>query len=93
MQIDLKIKYKATRDIDRFKARLVVKGYCKTEGIDYQETFSSVVKMVTLRTVFPIALTKQWHIHQMDVYNAFLQEDLPDEIYMDLLQGFKSQGV
>ncbi|XP_019263194.1 PREDICTED: uncharacterized protein LOC109240957 [Nicotiana attenuata] len=48
--------------------------------------------MVTVRSVLSIAAARSWHIHQMDVYNAFLQGDLTDEIYMTLPQGFQSQG-
>lgn len=47
--------------------------------------------VVTLRTILVIPAARLWHIHKMDVYNAFLQRDLLDEIYMNLLQGFKSQ--
>ncbi|XP_015165095.1 uncharacterized mitochondrial protein AtMg00810-like [Solanum tuberosum] len=48
--------------------------------------------MVTVRTILALAVSKSWHIHQMDVYNAFLNGDLEDEIYMSLPQGFSNQG-
>lgn len=78
------IKYKALEELKRFNARLATKGFNKKECIDYQETFSLVVKIVTLRIVLAISTTRHWHIHQMDIINAFLQGYLEDEIYMKL---------
>ncbi|XP_015167045.1 uncharacterized mitochondrial protein AtMg00810-like [Solanum tuberosum] len=48
--------------------------------------------MVTVRSIVSFAASRQWHIHHMDIFNAFLQGDLEDEIYMQLPQGFVSQG-
>lgn len=66
----------------------MAKGFNQREGLDYHETFSLVVKIVTVRSVLALAAAEHWHVHQMDVYNAFLQGDLLDEVYMTLPQGF-----
>jgi len=76
-----KIKYKANREVDRFKARLVAKGYSQTGEIDYQETFSSVVKMVTVRSIIAIVAAENWKIFQMNVFNtSSLRGNIEDSI-------------
>ncbi|GJV99628.1 ribonuclease H-like domain-containing protein, partial [Tanacetum coccineum] len=71
-----KIKYKSSGKIDRYKARLVAQGFGQKERIDYEETFSPVVKMVTVRCLFNIVVSNSWQVFQLNVTNAFLYGDL-----------------
>jgi hypothetical protein len=78
-----KVKHNADGFVSRYKARLVAKGYAQTYGIDYEETYSRVAKMTTVRAIIAMATTKGWSLHQMDVKNVFLHGDLQEEVYME----------
>lgn len=68
--------------INKYKSRLVAKGFHQQEGFDFNETFSPVVKPVTIRIILNLALTNKWDLQQIDVNNAFLNGHLQEEIYM-----------
>lgn len=87
-----KIKHKVDGSIKRYKARLVAKGYNQQEGIDYNKIFSPIVKIMIVRSLLSVAAIEGRHVYQINIYNAFLQGDLPDEVYMQLPEGFASQG-
>ncbi|GJW38223.1 ribonuclease H-like domain-containing protein, partial [Tanacetum coccineum] len=83
-----KIKYKSDGEIERYKARLVAKGFNQREGIDFDETFSLVVKIVTVRCLINLAVQNGWTLYQMDVNNAFLYGDLNETVYVSLPPGY-----
>ena len=84
--------YKRKRGIDgkveTFKVRLVVKGYTQKEGIDYEETFSPVAMLKSIRILLSIAAHYDYEIWQMDVRTAFFNGNLEEEIYMMQSEGF-----
>ncbi len=69
--------------MSRYKARLVAKGYAQTYGINYEETYSLIAKMTTIRAIIVMVVAKGWFLHQMDVKNVFLHGDLQEEMYME----------
>lgn len=78
-----KLKKKADGTVDRYKARLVARGFSQKYGFDYEETFSPVARMVTIRTLISLAAYKGWTLWQLDVKNAFLYGELDRDIFME----------
>jgi len=68
---------------------LVVKGFGRKQGIDFDEIFSPIVKMSSVRVVLGMAAIMDLEIEQLDVKTAFLHGDLEEEIYMEQPEGFK----
>ena len=87
-----KKKMKVDGTIDKFKARLVVKGFIQKEGIDYFDTYAHVARISTIRVLIALDYIYKLQIHQMDVKTAFLNGELEEEICMKQPKGFVVQG-
>jgi len=74
--------------LDRYKARCVLWSFTQRLGVDYDETFSPVVKHATVRTVLSLALSRSWPVHQLDVKNVFLHGTLTKTVYCSQPAGF-----
>ena len=85
----LKIKRKPNGEIERYKARLVARGFSQVPGVDYQETYAPVANMTSIRMLFAFAAIENLKIAQFDVKTAFLYGDLDETVYMEQPQGFE----
>lgn len=84
-----RVKTNPDGSIDKYKARLVIKGFNQRYGIDYKETFSPVAKMTTIRSMLSIAAREGLHLMQFDVSTAFLYGELEEAIYMKQPDGYR----
>ena len=87
--------FKLKKDGDKllkYKARLVVKGFGQKHGVDFDEIFSPVVKMSSIRVALGLIASMDLELEQLDVKTTFLQGDLEEEIYMAQPKGFEFKG-
>jgi Reverse transcriptase (RNA-dependent DNA polymerase) len=75
--------------VEWYNARFVAKGHSQAYGIDYDETFASVTKMSTVRTLISLAVDSGWKLYQFDVKNIFFHRDLL-EVYMEIPPSFST---
>ena len=85
-----KVKRKSDGTIDRYKACLVAKGFKQRDGLDYEDTFSPVVKAATIRIILSVAVSRNWCIRQLDVKNTFLHGVLEEEVFMRQPPGYEN---
>ena len=86
------IKYNPDETVNRYKARLVVRGFSQVQGIDYEETFSPIVRVNSIGIFLSMAVNYAWPLHQLDVSNAFLYGDLTECVYMEQPPGYSIEG-
>ena len=84
-----KTKINVDGNINKHKARLVVKGYSQEPGIDFHDTFAPVSQLDTVKLLLVIAAQIGWYVWQMDVKSAFLNGTLDEEIYVEQPEGFE----
>ena len=77
---------------DTIKAGLVAQGYTQKFGLDYEKTFSPVVRLESIKSVVALGAQHKLQLHQMDVSTAFLHGELAEEVYMRQPEGFVEQG-
>jgi hypothetical protein len=69
-----------------------VKDYTQEEVIDYEDTFSPVVRIISVRLILAIVTHMDLELYQMDIRTVFFNGELNEEIYMDQLLGFETKG-
>jgi hypothetical protein len=85
-----KLKLNGDGSLERYKAHYVLRGFTQRPGVDYDKTFSPMVKPATVQTVLvlALALSRDLSVHQLDVANAFLHGTLMETVYCTQLVGF-----
>ena len=87
-----KIKIRFDGSIEHYKTRLVAKGFTQEYGIDYEETFGPVARISFVHALLAVVAASKWNLFQMDVKNAFFNEDLSEEVYMQLPFGLSVES-
>ena len=88
----LRIKKNAAGEIEKYKARLVARGFTQVHGVDYYETFAPTAKLASIRTILAIAARNDWDIDMFDFNSAYLNGELDEgeEIYMEQPPGYET---
>lgn len=73
--------------VEKYKARLVARGFMQEEGVDYSETYSPTVRFESIRMMIAAAASEELHMEQMDVTTAFLYAALEEEVYLEIPEG------
>ena len=86
------LKHPADGSVEKYKALFVAWGFSQVEGVDYDETFASVARYTSIRSLISIAAEMGWKIHQMDVKTAFLMESYRRRLMLSNLKALRFMG-
>ena len=87
-----KIKRNADGSINKYKSRLVAKGYVQEHGIDFEEVFAPVARIETIRLLFGLAAANGWEIHHLEMKTTLLHGELTKDVYVSQPEGFEKKG-
>ena len=87
-----RIKRDSSGKILKYRAHLVAQGFTQLYGVDFNETFAPVSRLSSIQTVFSLAASEDWELHQMDIKSAYLNSPINTAIYMRLPPGYGSKG-
>jgi len=87
-----KVKLDSAGKVERYKARLVARGFLQKEGIDYQEIYSPVIRMDSLRLLFSICAQRDYQFKQFDITTAFLYGEVQETLYLKPPEGLNVAG-
>ncbi|KAE8208952.1 hypothetical protein CF327_g6971 [Tilletia walkeri] len=79
----LRLKKNADGSIQKYKARLVARGFTQIEGVDFDETFVPTSRLHNMRLLFATAIALDMNVHEIDYQTAYLNAKLQNEIYME----------
>lgn len=87
------IEHKADGSVDKLKTHLIAKWYTHSYETDYQETFAPIAKLNIVCVLFSLESNLDWPLYQLDVKNAFVNDDLEEEVYMEIPSGFDTSAT
>jgi len=87
-----KTKLKPDGQVEKYKARLVARGFLQKYGQDYYEVYAPVARMETIRLIVAIEVKNNWSMYQLDVKSTFLNGELEEEVYVNQPPRFEIKG-
>ena len=82
-----------TGAVEKYKARIVARGFMQEEGVDYGDTYSPTVRFESIRMMLAAAASDGLHMEQLDVTTAFLYADLEEEVYLEIPEGMFAEPM